>query len=199
VTETGDPNAIRTDRLIVRPWRLDEADRFVDIYRQIEVVRWLAATPMQDRREAVERIERNIAQLAADPRFGAWAVVERSSGVPAGTVLLKPLPDGDGEIEIGWHLHPDRWGRGFASEAAAALLKRGFADGLEEVWAVTRLDNHRSAAVCRRIGMRLLGITSRWYQEPSLMFWAGAHPGQEPSLRPDEPPPLLSEPLDGAG
>jgi RimJ/RimL family protein N-acetyltransferase len=152
---------------------------------------------MRDRREAVERIERNIAQLAADPRFGAWAVVERSSGLPAGTVILKPLPDGDGEIEIGWHLHPDRWGMGFATEAAVALLKRGFADGLEEVWAVTNLDNHRSVAVCRRIGMRLLGITHRWYQQPSLMFWVGSNPGQQPSLRPDEPAPLLMEPLDG--
>jgi RimJ/RimL family protein N-acetyltransferase len=189
VTQADDPAAITTNRLIVRPWRLDEADRFFDIYRRVEVVRWLAATPMQDRREAVERIERNIAQLAADPRFGAWAVVERSSGVPAGSVLLKPLPDGDGEIEIGWQLHPDRWGRGFAAEAAAALLKRGFADGLEEVWAVTDLDNDRSAAVCRRIAMRLLGVTHRWYQQRSLMFWVGSRPGQEPSLRPDEPPP----------
>jgi hypothetical protein len=33
------------------------------------------------------------------------------------------------------------------------------------------LDNDRSARVCGRIGMRLLGITDRWYPEPSLMFW----------------------------
>jgi RimJ/RimL family protein N-acetyltransferase len=131
VTHARDPGiVVETDRLVIRPWRLDEADRFFDMYRRVEVVRWFAARPMQDRREAVERIEHNIARLAADPRFGAWAVVERSSGVPAGTVMLKPVPDGDGEIEIGWHLHPDRWGRGFASEAAGALLKRGLADGL---------------------------------------------------------------------
>jgi RimJ/RimL family protein N-acetyltransferase len=118
-------------------------------------------------------------------------VVERLSDVPAGTVLLKPLPDGDGdgEIEIGWRLHPDSWGKGLASEAAGALLKRGFADGLEETWAVAHLDNHRSVGVCRRIGMRLLGITHRWYHEPSLMFWVGAQPGREPSVGPDEPAP----------
>jgi RimJ/RimL family protein N-acetyltransferase len=194
MTQSGDRAPIGTDRLIVRPWRLDEADRFFDIYRRIEVVRWLAGIPMKDRREAVERIERNIAQLASDPRFGSWAVVERSSGVPAGTLLLKPLPDGDGEIEIGWHFHPDRWGMGFASESAAALLERGFADGLEEVWAVTHLDNGRSMAVCTRIGMRLLGITHRWYHVPSRMFWAGARPGREPSLRPEEPAPPPPQP-----
>ena len=124
-----------------------------------------------------------------DPRerFGSWAVVELSTGVPAGTVLLKPLPNGDGEIEIGWQLHPDSWGRGLASEAAAALLERAFEGGLDEVWAVTMLDNDRSARVCLRIGMRLLGVTHRWYPEPSLMFWVGAQPHQKPSIAPDEP------------
>ena len=144
---------------------------------------------MQDRREAVQRIERYADELAQDPRFGAWAVVERGSGTPAGTVLLKTLPDGEGEIEVGWHLHPDSWGRGLATEAANAVLKRAFAQGLDEVWAVTRLDNHRSMAVCRRVGLTLLGITHRWYHEPSTMFWAGSRPGQRPSFDPDEPAP----------
>ena len=153
---------------------------------------------MQDRREAVDRIERYLTQLAADSRFGAWAVVERSSDIPAGTVLLKPVPDGDGEVEIGWHLHPDSWGKGLASEAARALLKRGLADGLPEVWAVTDPDNRRSAAVCFRIGMQLLGITHRWYHEPSLMFWAGSDRREEPSLHPDEPPPAGLDDLWGA-
>jgi RimJ/RimL family protein N-acetyltransferase len=182
--------AIKTDRLIVRPWRLDDADRFFDIYRRQEVTRWIGAEPMQDRREAIELIERILAQLdETDSRFGSWAVVDRSSGVPVGGVGLKPLPDGEGEVEIAWNLHPDSWGHGFASEAAGALLARGLADGLPEVWAVTYLDNHRSAAVCRRIGMQLLGVTHRWYHKPLLMFWTGTTPDQEPSLGPDQPPP----------
>jgi RimJ/RimL family protein N-acetyltransferase len=177
---------VETERIVIRPWRRDEADRLFDLLRRIEVVKWLGREPrpMKDRDEAVAVIEHYEARLAADPRFGAWAAVERSSGVPAGTVLLKPLPDGDGEIEIGWHFHPDSWGKGLASEAAAALLARGFADGLAEVWAVTHLDNHPSMAVCRRIGMRLLGITHRWYHEPSQMFWAGARDDQRPTLAP---------------
>lgn len=178
-----------TDRLVIRPWRPDEADRMFDLLSRSEVVQGFgpAAKPMQRRDEAVAFIERYAAGLAADPRFGYWAAAERSSGIPAGTVVLKRLPDGDGEVEIGWHLHPDSWGKGLASEAAGALLARGFANGLEEVWAVTYLDNHRSIAVCRRIGMQLLGITQRWYHETNMMFWAGARDDQQPSLTPDEP------------
>ncbi|MGN6168038.1 MAG: GNAT family N-acetyltransferase [Solirubrobacteraceae bacterium] len=73
---------------------------------------------MVDRAEAGPDIQWMLARLAAGPRFGWWAVVERAIGVPAGTVLLKPLADGAAEIEIGWHLHPESWGRGTPGRAA---------------------------------------------------------------------------------
>jgi RimJ/RimL family protein N-acetyltransferase len=191
---TGHPSdrvVAETERVVIRPWRTDEADRLLDVLGRMEVARWLGSTPkpMTHRDEAVSRIEQWAADLAANPGFGAWAVVERSSGITAGTVLLKALPDGDGEVEVGWHLHPDSWGKGLASESARVMLAYGFAEGLDEVWAVTHLDNRASVAVCRRIGMRLLGVTHRWYHSPSLMFWVGARDDQAPSLRPDEPAP----------
>ena len=188
VTEPSEVVA-ETERVVIRPWHRDEADRLFDLLRREEVVKWIGGTPMKHRDEAVARIDRYAAMLTAEPRFGAWAAVERSSGVPAGSVVLKPLPDGDGEVEIGWHLHPDSWGRGLASEAAGALLARGLADGLQEIWAVTYLNNHPSIAVCRRIEMCLLGVTHRWYHEPSLMFWAAVRSDQQPSLTPDGPAP----------
>jgi RimJ/RimL family protein N-acetyltransferase len=101
-----------TERLIVRPWRLDEAARFFDMHRRMEVARWIGGQPMGDLSQAKPSIQRMLDRITADPRFGSWAVVERETGTPAGSVLLKPLPDGGGEIEIGWHLHPDSWGRG---------------------------------------------------------------------------------------
>jgi RimJ/RimL family protein N-acetyltransferase len=180
---------LSTDRLRIRPWRVDEADRLFDIHRRLEVARWLGGTPMRDRRQAVERIEQYGSWLARDPRYGAWAVLERDCETPAGSVLLKALPDGQGEIEVGWHLHPDSWGRGLATEAAGALVERAFSEGLQEVWAVTHLDNLRSMAVCGKIGMRMLGVTHRWYHVPCTMFWRGRRAGQEPSLATDEPAP----------
>lgn len=190
IAEVIDEEVIaETARTVVRPWRLADADRCFDIYRRREVTAWLGAHPMADRDEAVQMISRISDQITVDARYGSWAVIERSSGVPVGGVLLKPLPNGAGEIEIGWQMHPDSWGRGLATEAASALLARGFADGLDEVWAVTHFGNHRSARVCAKLGMRLLGITHRWYDEPSLMFWIGRHRDQAPSIEPDGPAP----------
>ena len=70
---------------------------------------------------------------------------------------------GVGEVEVGWHLHPDSWGRGYATEAARAVIERGFRAGLPEVYAVVRPGNTASVAVCTRLGMTPLGRMRRWY------------------------------------
>jgi RimJ/RimL family protein N-acetyltransferase len=87
-------------------------------------------------------------------------------------VILVPLPNIEGEVEIGWHLHPDAWGRGYATEAALAVLRHGFEAGLEEIHAVTHVDNWPSQAVCRRIGMKHRGVIRKWYAGPSEHFLA---------------------------
>ncbi|MGC4938960.1 GNAT family N-acetyltransferase [Kribbella sp. DT2] len=157
-----------TERLVVRDWADADGDRVFDIYRRWEVSRWLGATPraMPDRDAATRVIERWNARNA-DPVHGVWAVEEKATGVVAGTVLLVPLPAGPepgrGEVEVGWHFHPDAWGRGLATEAASGAIGHGFKAGLPEIYAVVRPDNQASLAVCRRLGMRRLGLTKRWY------------------------------------
>lgn len=171
------PVLLDTARLRIRDWTFDDAPTALDILSRIEVVKWLDDGPpvlCPDLDGARERIERWRGR--DDPPLGHWAI-EVTDGGPLdgrviGTVLLLRLPNGDGEVEIGWHLHPDAWGHGYASEAAAAILRQGFAAGLEEIHAVTHLTNEPSKALCRRIGMEHQGVTHRWYVEPSEHFLA---------------------------
>jgi RimJ/RimL family protein N-acetyltransferase len=153
-----------TERLVVRDWDNSDVDRVYDIYRRWEVSRWLGAQPraMPDLDAAAQTIER-WKQRSTGPTYGIWAVEERANGVVAGTVLLSPLPGDGGEVEVGWHLHPDAWGRGLATESARGAIDRGRAAGLDEIYAVVRPDNAPSLAVCRRLGMRPLSRTDRWY------------------------------------
>ncbi len=84
------------------------------------------------------------------------------------------MPDPARETEIGWHFHPDFWGRGYAAEAASTVLHHGFAQGLQRVVAVTHLQNVRSQRVCGRIGMRHLGVSTRYYDTACELFAAPA-------------------------
>ena len=160
---------LRTERLDVRLWRDDEAERVFDMYAREEVARWLGATPrpMASLQEAVLAVQRWRERHEADPRHGLYAIVPRDTGVPAGSVILKVLPDAagvpTGDVEVGWHLHPDAWGQGYATEAGRALVAKAFADGAPRVHAVVRPGNLRSMAVCHRLGMEHHGRTSRYY------------------------------------
>ncbi|MEW1909035.1 GNAT family N-acetyltransferase [Kitasatospora sp. NPDC085895] len=170
----------RTERLVLRLWEAGDAARALDLYGRWEVARWLGAQPrvLADEAEALALVER-FRGRSADPRFGVWAVERADTGMVAGSVLLVPLPDGDGEVEVGWHFHPDSWGNGFATEAARAAVAKGFADGLPEIRAVVRPGNAPSAAVCRRLGMTPGGRTTRWYgtELDEFLLTAGNHPG----------------------
>jgi len=152
---------LRTERLTLRAWTTSPADlaRLSDIYSREEITRWVGGTPSVPPAELVSRW----AQVnALDERYGCWAI-EPADGRLAGTVLFKPLPNGVGEVEVGWHLHPDSWGHGYATEAARAVIDRGFDAGVPEVYAVVRPGNEASMAVCRRLGMQPIGLFRRWY------------------------------------
>ncbi len=157
----GDDAVLCSDRLRLRPWTTSAADlaRMADIYGREEITRWIGGTPTL---RPAELVARWAAVHALDARYGCWAI-ELPDRTVAGTVLFKPLPNGVGEVEVGWHLHPDSWGHGYATEAARTVIDRGFSAGVPEVYAVVRPGNEPSMAVCRRLGMEPLGRLRRWY------------------------------------
>jgi RimJ/RimL family protein N-acetyltransferase len=164
---------LETPRLTIRPWSHDVADRVLDIQSRMEVVNWLGeAEPvlMKDLDEAHERIDRYHRRSEAPP-LGFWAVEVRETGVVAGSVLLLTLPNADdGEVEVGWHLHPDSWGHGYATEAATTVITHGFDAGLPEIYAITHTTNAASQAVCRRLGLDDLGVMEKWYEGESRVY-----------------------------
>lgn len=177
---------IRTARLVIRPWRKEEADRLLDILRREEIVRWLGHPRTL---ETVEEARDKIATMAMDLPLSEWAVEVTATGQVAGSVMLVPIPhseqpDGSSLVQIGWYTHPDATGRGYTTEAARAVLAYGLASGLTEIRALTHTDNYPSMAVCDRLGMTYLGVTEDWYDDaPSSHYLAraGEWPAQDPT------------------
>lgn len=182
---------LETARIRLRGWHHDDAAAFLDIYSRIEVVKWLGAHP----RQPLESLEAAIARIGAwrqltsklRPPLGLWAIVPVAdpAAKPIGTALLLPLTTDEvqtEEIEIGWHLHPDQQGKGFATEAAQALLQAAASSGIRTVIALTDLDNVRSQAVAVRLGMTDEGTTDRWYGLTTRQFGLDLPPTASPQV-----------------
>lgn len=169
---------LTTERFVLRRFDESDVDFVFDLYSRWEVQRYIGRTPrlMADRAEAAERVARSAA--FDDGAHGIWLIADRHTGERHGTLLLKSLPASaptdplppSGETEIGWHLHPDAWGRGVATEAARRVLLHAFDAGLPRVLAVTHPDNAASQAVAQRIGMRSEGLTDAYYDTTCALF-----------------------------
>ena len=156
----------------LRPWRPQEADRLFDLLRRTEVTRWFGESsraPLRHVEEAAERIERWARSTAP---LGTWAVTAPGRPEPLGSALLFEAPNAlHGEVEVGWYLHPDAVGHGYAAAAARRAARNAFAAGVPEVWALTSVDNLRSRATCARVGMRDLGVVDGlWHDGRSQLF-----------------------------
>lgn len=175
---------LHTERLTLRPFTSDDTDFVFDMYSRWEVQRYIGRTPrvMEDPSEAAEKVERWAA--LRDPIHGIWLAFDTQSQERLGTLLLKDLPASgtngspSGSTEIGWHLHPNAWGHGIATEAGAEVLKHAFAGGLTQVLAVTHPENFTSQRVALRIGMRSLGTTTDYYDTDVALFRIDAEPAE---------------------
>ncbi|GAA2466477.1 GNAT family N-acetyltransferase [Agromyces soli] len=155
---------IVTERLVIRPLTADDSDDVWEYQRLPEVLRYIP-WPERSRDEAHDHTMRRVGSrlLAEDGDNVHFAIVlagEPSPGAPGrdrviGDVMVRVASVEHARLELGWVLHPDFQGRGFAAEATAAVLAFGF-DTLHahRVLAELVAANTASAKLCLRLGMR---------------------------------------------
>ena len=147
---------IRTDRLLLRPFERDDVHPLHAIWSDPEVGPWVGGTHT-DLAESIEELGEHLRHQERHG-FGFWAVEERATGRVVGEVGLMLFEGRGPEVETGWCVAREVWGRGYASEAAAAWLDVGFGElGLDRIVAVVLPENERSRRVCDRLGMREAG------------------------------------------
>jgi RimJ/RimL family protein N-acetyltransferase len=147
---------LETNRLIIRNWDERDRDLFFEINSDERVMEHYPYR--RTRQEADAVFDEWTAEINATP-FGKFPVELKQTGECMGYCGLVPanVPPtlATDAIEIGWRFASRFWGKGYASEAARALLRYGFEDlGLKEIISFTIPVNLRSQAVMRRIGMR---------------------------------------------
>lgn len=145
---------IRTDRLLLRPWRDDDLEPFSRMNADSEVMEFFPSTLDRVQSDAlVHRIQR----FFDDRGYGLWAVeVVGGAGFIGFTGLLEPTFSAHFTpcTEVGWRLAREHWGKGYATEAARAALQYGFESvGLREIVSFTTVANTRSRRVMEKLGM----------------------------------------------
>jgi ribosomal-protein-alanine N-acetyltransferase len=149
------PITLSTPRLILRPWRDDDAELFAAMFVDPKVMQFLGPAPT-DRAAIDAGIQRTKAHFAAHG-FGWWAVEVPGVAPFIGFIGLA-VPRFEAPfmpaVEVGWRLARAHWGKGYATEGARAALEFGFTQlGLEEIVAFTVPANARSLRVMERLGM----------------------------------------------
>lgn len=141
---------LETERLVMREFRESDLDRLATAMADEEVVRYIGGKT-QTRAETW----RSMAMLMGHWHFrgyGWWALEEKATGLFVGRVGCW-YPEGWPGREVGWTICKDRWGRGYAPEAAAAAFRFAFQTlGWDSLISVIDVDNANSMAVARKLG-----------------------------------------------
>ena len=159
---------LETKRLILRKWTDADCDALFAILRDRRVVRYLA----DGKPYTFEKVKEFLAWAENYERengFCRWKVIEKSSGEIIGSCGFA-RPRGTPEIELGYLLAQNRWGKGYATEIAGAAADYGFKKlGFREIIALTDVENTASQKVLEKIGFTERGIEV-FNGEESLVF-----------------------------
>lgn len=147
---------VETERLLLRKWNDEDAARVGQIYAKPEVMEFIPGGVWSANRTA--RAIARMRELDSEHGFGFYPVVVKDLGKVIGHCglgLLEQTP----EIEVAYILDSPYWGRGYATEAARAIMTHAFLRlNISRIVAVAFPENARSIGVMRSVGMTPVGL-----------------------------------------
>ncbi len=149
---------LSTSRLALRTYRRDDLPAFAALNADPLVYEQLGGAPLS--REHSDEIAEWAEECFEKDRLGLLAVERLSDGVYLGMCGLHHQESFPDDVEIAWRFASKHWGHGYATEAARGWLGYGFTTlRLPRIISVTDLDNVRSIALMKRLGMSFVENT----------------------------------------
>jgi ribosomal-protein-alanine N-acetyltransferase len=154
-------NEIHTRRLRLRPFRMEDFDAYATIMADPEIGKWFPKGEGYSRDEAEKSFIR-ILEHWTRHGFGLWAVFQNRKPSLMGRCGLNRI-DETAEVEIDFLLAKQFWGKGYATEAAQAVLEYGFTIlHLDRIIALAKIENIASRKVMEKIGMQYRKNARYW-------------------------------------
>lgn len=163
-----------TERLILREIMPTDVDGYFEMDSDPDVHIYLGSEPMQQREQAANAIQ-FIRQQYIDNGIGRWAVIDKNTNAFLGWAGLKlitePTNNHINYLDLGYRFIKKYWGKGFASEAAAASVAYAFNElQAREVYAIADCANTASNKILTKTGLTLVetfihhNIPCNWYK-----------------------------------
>lgn len=165
---------IETPRLIIRTLEPGDAEAWIAMVNDPEVRRFLPPMPEVTTETFQKAVEQRHA-MEHDIGYSMWAVDDKATGNFVGQCGIRPVEqDAAPEIELAYHYTRASWNKGYATEAAIAVLTQALGPiGLDRVMAVVMPANIGSWRVMEKAGMRYEGLANYFGLEGLKRYVAG--------------------------
>ena len=165
---------LETHRLHLRPFTLDDVDVYYEhIHSSADVMRFLPGGVPRPKEATAKSLQRFIDHWAQH-NFGMWALEDRTDHTFIGQVGLNVIPETT-DVEVAYALAKPYWSRGYATEAASAVLCYGIdVAGLDILYALAVPENTASQRVMVKLGMHFEGMVDRYYHARMACYYITA-------------------------
>jgi RimJ/RimL family protein N-acetyltransferase len=144
-----------TERLLVRQYDFNDAENFYLLNSDTDVMKYIR-TP-KTRQQAIQFLQENIDYYNKFPMYGRWALIEKATQQFIGSFMIRPSTAVNNEIELGYAMFKNYWGKGYATESVKGGLDFVFRQlKLPSVIAITQIENTSSQKVLLKCGFTQL-------------------------------------------
>ncbi|MGG4452890.1 GNAT family N-acetyltransferase [Brevibacillus porteri] len=162
---------LETDRLILRWQTAEDADFVLKLMNEPSWIQFIGDRGLRTTEDARNYILNGAVAMYESHGFGLYLVELKEGNAPIGLCgLIKR--DSLEDVDIGFAFLPTYWGKGYANEAASAVLAHGKEVGLKRIVAITNLDNTSSANLLKKIGLQDKGMITLPNATEEVKFFA---------------------------
>ena len=156
---------LETERLILRPFTLDDAAAAYYTWLKDEDVcrymRWTAHKSLAESRQLIE----DWVAMYSKPDFYIWVIELKETGKLVGSISIAVVNEHDDCMDTGYCLGKEYWGRGITTEALCAVIKFGIKEvGANRIEAYHSVNNPNSGKVMKKAGMSYEGTARQKYK-----------------------------------
>ena len=161
---------IEASRCVIRPVRAADAEALYDIRQRVAPFQGRSDRTLEETRGMYSDMEKR--EPGSEPGWHQFVIEDENRHI-VGDIGVNFDGPGPRQLEIGYSLYPDHWGRGIAADALSSLLQHLFDKyDVHRVVATTGADNERSRALLERLGFRREGAMIESWLEPGEQRWS---------------------------